>query len=405
MDSTVARVISAAGCRDEEITSVIESAGPERVAGILVDEIVCRADLPPVELGEGVVVQLLFGHGTRTISHLVQAGPAGVTYEPGGAESPHARIEQDLCEAVRAVFGPHGDRAAATRRLELRGSDTPQAYVLPPTAFWVAQRLLATMDDRDEIGLTELASRYGSDKWGIHRYTQHYQHHFAPLRDRPLTVLEIGVGGLSGGTTGYRAPDKGGGSLRMWKRYFPRALVYGIDIADKRALSEQRITVLRADQSNADELHEVVEQTGPLDIVIDDGSHRSEHVLTSFTTLFPHLRDGGLYVIEDLQTSYWPRFGGNSDVFDSPTTSVGFLKSLVDALHYEEILDSGGRAPGAYDRLVKGLHFYHNIGFVEKGLNAEGGGPSWLRHPPRRRGDRGPAGDRSSSQPPSHGPR
>nr|BAJ05903.1 putative sugar O-methyltransferase [Streptomyces sp. SANK 60405] len=384
-ESTIARVISAAGCREEEIASVVDSSGPERVAEILVDEIVCRMDLPPVELDQEIVVQLLFTHGAKSVAHLVKAGSAGATCEPGEAPEPHARIEQDLCEAVRAVFGPSGDRAAATRRLELRGSGTPQAFVQPPTAFWVTQRLLATMDDRDQIGLTELASRHGSDKWGIHHYTRHYQHHFEPLRDRPLTVLEIGVGGLSGGSTGYGAPDKGGGSLRMWKRYFPRALVYGMDVADKQALSEQRITVLRADQSDPAELRRVVEETGPLDIVIDDGSHRSEHVLTSFHTLFPYVRNGGLYVIEDLQTSYWPRFGGNSEVFDSPTTSVGFLKSLVDGLNHEEILDSGGRAPGAHDRHIKGLHFYHNIVFVEKGLNAEGGGPAWLRHPPRRR--------------------
>jgi 8-demethyl-8-alpha-L-rhamnosyltetracenomycin-C 2'-O-methyltransferase len=231
------------------------------------------------------------------------------------------------------------------------------------------------MDARDGVGLAELASRYGSDKWGIHRYAEHYERHFAPLRDRPLTVLEIGVGGM-----GFDDPTKGGASLRMWKRYFPRALIYGVDIVDKRALSDQRITVLRADQSDPAELAGVVETTGPLDIIIDDGSHVNEHVLTSFRTLFPHLRNGGLYVIEDLQTSYWPRFGGTSTSFDSPSTSVGFLKSLVDGLNYEEILESSGRSHKAFDRAIKGLHFYHNIAFVEKGLNADGGGPDWVRY-------------------------
>nr|BAM98963.1 putative sugar O-methyltransferase [Streptosporangium amethystogenes] len=381
----IARVISAAGCRDEEIAAVIDSVGPGRVAGMLVDEIAYRWDRPPVELGEEVVVQLCFRHGASGISYLVRVDPAGVTYEPNDVEKPHVRVEQDLREAVRAVFGPGDGRAAAGRRLELRGLDSPLAFVRPPPAFRVAQRLLATMDDRDGFGLTELAGRYGSDKWGIHRYTQHYQHHFEPLRDRPLTVLEIGVGGLSVSANGYGDPTKGGESLRMWKHYFPRALVYGIDIVDKRALSEQRITILHADQSNPAELDEVVKETGPLDIVIDDGSHRSEHVITSFRTLFPRVRDGGLYVIEDLQTSYWPRFGGNSDVFDGPSTSVGFLKALVDGLHYEEILDSSDRVLGDFDRAIKGLHFYHNIAFVEKGLNAEGGGPTWLRQPSRRR--------------------
>ncbi|MEV7007445.1 class I SAM-dependent methyltransferase [Streptosporangium sp. NPDC051022] len=386
MANDIARVILAAGCRDEEIAAVIESVGPARIAGMLVDEIAYRWERPPVELGEEVVVQLCFGHDAGEISYLVRVGSAGVAYEPGVAEKPHARVEQDLREAVRAVFGPDDGRAAAGRRLELCVSDSPTAFVQPPAAFWVAQRLLATTDDRDRSGLTELASRYGSDKWGIHRYTPHYRHHFEPLRDRPLTILEIGVGGFSLSANGYGDPARGGESLRMWKHYFPRALVYGIDIVDKRALSEQRITILHADQSNPAELDEVIRETGPLDIVIDDGSHRSEHVLTSLRTLFPHLRNGGLYVIEDLQTSYWPRFGGNSDVFDSPSTSVGFLKSLVDGLNHEEILDSSDRVPGDFDRSVRGLHFYHNIVFIEKGLNVEGGGPVWLRYPPDHQG-------------------
>src|SRR5512145_45621 len=74
--------------------------------------------------------------------------------------------------------------------------------------------------------LVRLAQIYGSDKWGGHWYCQHYAHHFAPFRDRSLTLLEIGVGG-------YEDPCAGGQSLRMWRRYFKRGRIYGIDIADK----------------------------------------------------------------------------------------------------------------------------------------------------------------------------
>lgn len=97
--------------------------------------------------------------------------------------------------------------------------------------------------------------------------------------------------------------------------------------------------------------------------------------LTSFRTLFPALRDGGLYALEDLQTSYWPSFGGKANTFDDPTTSVGYLKRLVDGLNHEEI---DGREPQPTDSAISGLHFYHNLAVVEKGSNREGGAPSWI---------------------------
>ncbi|MFI5557891.1 class I SAM-dependent methyltransferase [Amycolatopsis japonica] len=370
----VARLVLVAEGRDEEIASVIDSVGAARVVEILVDEISCRFDWPQVSPAETVVVGFCFKHKAEDVVQVITAGTSGVAPADRTME-PHAQVEQELTEAVRAVFGPPGAPKTSTRRVQLRGSDSKAAFIQPPPAFYVVQRITSTMDARDAVDLNELATRYRADKWGIHFYTQHYQRHFEPLRHRPLTILEIGVGGL-----GLEDPSMGGASLRMWKRYFPRALVYGVDIEDKAPVAEQRIGILRADQSNHSALAKVVDATGPLDVIIDDGSHVNEHVLTSFRTLFPYLRDGGIYVIEDLQTAYWPRFGGTSDAPDDGLTSVGFLKSLIDALNYEEILESGSRQSTPYDGAIRGLHFYHNIVFIEKGLNVEGGGPDWVRY-------------------------
>ncbi|MFI6999211.1 class I SAM-dependent methyltransferase [Nocardia sp. NPDC050175] len=183
-----------------------------------------------------------------------------------------------------------------------------------------------------------------------------------------MTILEIGVGG-------YDDLRRGGESLRMWKRYFPRATIYGLDIIDKTTLSEPRLTVLQGDQSSPADLERVIRATGPLDIIIDDGSHVSAHVITAFNTLFPVLRDGGVYVVEDLQTSYWPHFGGQTSAYDDTSTSMGFLKNMVDGLNFEEI---GGRDPARTDASIKGMHFYHNMAFIEKAENRDGGAPSWL---------------------------
>jgi MycE methyltransferase N-terminal len=368
---TTAELILAAGGRDGDVARVIESAGPGLIARMVIDEIAYRFD-HPTKQGEETTIQVCLKYGKSETEWLLRIDSESIDHEQGHVETPDARIEQNLTEAVRAVFGP--GEANATRTVDLRGSDTLEAFKQPPAWFGVTQRVLATMDSRDATNLTELAGRYGSDKWGIHSYTAHYERHFHPLRTRPLTLLEIGVGGL-----GFDDPAAGGASLRMWKHYFPRAEIFGIDVVDKRMLSQQRLTVLQADQSNPDDLARVIEATGPLDIVVDDGSHRSEDVLTSFHTLFPHLNDGGLYVVEDLQTAYWPRFGGTSEDLDDPTTSTGFLKTLVDGLNHAEILQDK-RRPTDYDLSVRAIHFYHNIVFIEKGRNAEPGGPDWVRY-------------------------
>jgi len=140
--------------------------------------------------------------------------------------------------------------------------------------------------------------------------------------------------------------------------------------------------VLKGDQSDPAFLAELAAETGPLDIVVDDGSHCSSDIITSFKHLFPHVRMGGLYVIEDMQTSYWPSFGGTSDELTNPGTSVGFAKELIDGLNHEELIPPEARPGQATDRSIFALHFYHNLLVIEKTMNAEGTLPSWI---PRKR--------------------
>jgi len=216
--------------------------------------------------------------------------------------------------------------------------------------------------------LVRLARYFGTDKEGAHYYARHYQQHFAARRHLPLRILEIGVGGLED----LRA---GGESLRMWKAYFRRARIVGIDIYDKTCHDEPRITTVLGSQVDEALLRRVHAEHGPFDIIIDDGSHFVEHVLTTFRIMFPLLADDGIYVVEDTQTSYWPEargipFGGATDLAD-PRTSMNFLKSLVDGLNYEEFL-SRDYAPSYYDQHIIALHFYHNLVFVYKGVNHEG---------------------------------
>jgi hypothetical protein len=210
--------------------------------------------------------------------------------------------------------------------------------------------------------LEDLARKYGSDKQGSHSYAQHYGSHFAPRRSDPITLLEIGVGG-------YSDRVAGGGSLRMWKEYFPSGRIVGIDYYDKRGLSDERVVVLQGDQSDRRFLHDVGSRFGPFDFVIDDGSHICQHVITSFDVLFEYLKDDGMYVIEDLQTSYWGKLGGSRRPNRAGTTMT-LLKRLADGLNYAEF-DIPRYRPTRFDRSIVALTFYHNIVFIQKGPNVE----------------------------------
>ncbi|HUL44372.1 MAG TPA: class I SAM-dependent methyltransferase [Bacteroidota bacterium] len=209
--------------------------------------------------------------------------------------------------------------------------------------------------------LRALASVYSTDKWNVHWYAQYYQRHFQPLRRRRLKLLEIGIGG-------WDNPLRGGGSLRMWRTFFFRSRIYGIDIEDKSPHNERRIRTFRGSQVDEAFLEKVLGEIGEPDIIIDDGSHMNEHVIRSFEFLFPRLREPGIYVIEDTQTAYWPAFGGSSSNLNDRSTSMGYFKKFIDGINYTEF-DSPGYTPSYYDQHITSIHFYHNVIFIYKGKN------------------------------------
>ena len=100
-------------------------------------------------------------------------------------------------------------------------------------------------------------------------------------------MFEIGIGG-------YAREGKGGNSLRMWKHFFPRADIIGLDIQDKSFVDEHRIQTYRGSQTDEALLTTIMETAGNVRVIIDDGSHRPEHIRETFRILFPLLRKGGV---------------------------------------------------------------------------------------------------------------
>jgi hypothetical protein len=230
------------------------------------------------------------------------------------------------------------------------------------TRFRGLQRVAASVMLGSNLDLLAIAN--ASDKNIDHRYTQHYRKFLSPVRRRRINLLEIGVGG-------YGDPRSGGASLRMWRSYFPKGRIYGIDIDDKSFHDERRIKTFQGSQADTDFLRTVVETIGPIDIIIDDGSHQCEHAIISFECLFPLMSERGVYAIEDVQTSYWETFGGNDQDPDRPDTIVGYFKRLIHGLNYEE-RPSFTCEPSFFDKNILGISFYHNLIIIEKGPNTEG---------------------------------
>jgi demethylmacrocin O-methyltransferase len=137
--------------------------------------------------------------------------------------------------------------------------------------------------------LTKLAIKYKTDKWGKHNYTPIYYSMFRnnAKRRKVKKVLEIGVGE--------------GAGVRMFRDFFPNATIYGAELCDDRLFREDRIEVIKCDQSKREDLLKLFLTTGlDLDLVIDDGSHKPEDQVFTCLSTTKHLKRGCIYVIEDV---------------------------------------------------------------------------------------------------------
>ncbi|MCV7352026.1 hypothetical protein [Mycobacterium parmense] len=134
----------------------------------------------------------------------------------------------------------------------------------------------------------------GTSMGEAHGYTPVYERWLEPMRNDTLRLLEIGV----------CDPRMPGASLKGWYEYFPKATIFGYDIKDAHRFDNDRITTFVGDQSDRADLARLVENFGgEFDIIIDDGSHNAMHQQVSLAFLFPYLKPGGQYIIEDLHVA------------------------------------------------------------------------------------------------------
>jgi cephalosporin hydroxylase len=189
----------------------------------------------------------------------------------------------------------------------------------------------------------------------IHKWKHYfpaYESHFSRYVNRPLLFIEIGCG--------Y------GGSLQMWKKYFgPHAKIVGIDInPEAKAFEEDQIDIRIGDQNDPEFLKSIVAEFGSPDVVLDDASHFMGHTITSFKTLYPLLDTNGIYLVEDLHTSYWPEWGGG---LNKSGTFIEMCKKLIDELNADHAKSQIN--PTAFTASILSMHFYDSMVVFQKGRN------------------------------------
>lgn len=231
---------------------------------------------------------------------------------------------------------------------------------LRPPASCVEECIRAT----GSKSLLSLAHEYKPSKFfpylhtGYHRF---YDKFLEPLRHKRVKFLEIGV-------------DNGNGSL-LWEEYFTDAEFHGIEYSrDRLEETSTRVRKFHIHYGSQDDENFLRsfkrESGGNFDIIIDDGGHHFEQQVNSYKYLFRDcLKPGGIYIIEDIETSYWngavayerEHHGG---VNVSETTVMKF-KQMVDVIN-RKFHDNKFSVFGIDDYWIKGISFYQNMIVLEK---------------------------------------
>jgi len=186
-------------------------------------------------------------------------------------------------------------------------------------------------------------------KW--HHYFEIYHRHFAPFRRRSPVVVEIGVAH--------------GGSLQMWQDYFGTgAHVVGIDLDPRcRRFEDENTTILIGDQADRGFLAEVRNRVPRIDILIDDGGHMMQQQVATFEELYPHIQPHGIYLCEDMHTSFLARWGGGHR---REGTFLEYSKALIDRLYAWYSEDPAHFSVDSVTQSTFALHFYDSVLVIEK---------------------------------------
>jgi len=186
------------------------------------------------------------------------------------------------------------------------------------------------------------------DKW--QHYFEIYDRHFSRYRGTDVHIVEFGV--------------SQGGSIKMWKDYFgPNCKIYGVDINPNCAqFEEENVKVFIGDQEDREFLSFLSTEIPRIDILIDDGGHMMNQQINTFEELFYKIESDGVYLCEDMHTSYWDDFGGG---YRKAGSFIEYSKNFIDyinAWHFK----NNPSGVNEFTRSVHSLHYYDSVLVIEK---------------------------------------
>ncbi len=186
-------------------------------------------------------------------------------------------------------------------------------------------------------------------KWD--HYLDIYERHLQRFRGQEVHIVEFGV--------------FHGGSLQMWKEFFgERAHIYGVDREGAcKTLEEDRVRIFTGDQGDRSFLRSLKESIPRIDGLIDDGGHSMDQQIGTFEELFAHMSDDGVYICEDLHTSYWEKFGGG---LCKSGTFIEYAKRLIDQLNAWHTRDPENFDVDDFTLSTHSMHFYDSMLVVER---------------------------------------
>lgn len=146
-----------------------------------------------------------------------------------------------------------------------------------------------------------------------------YTNLLTPYIGKDMTLVELGV--------------SHGGSLQLWREFLgDKVKIFGLDVAEHCLYKEPQIECMLVDQSKPEDLAKI-SSIGPIDLFIDDGSHYSDNQIDTFEVVFPQIKSGGVYVCEDVHTSYRELYNMG---YKHPGSFIEYCKNIIDSMYHTE---------------------------------------------------------------------
>lgn len=205
------------------------------------------------------------------------------------------------------------------------------------------------MKSLDQLGVQHRTDKASSH----HNYLNAYEEYLWKYKEREIVLVDA-VGG-------YEYKDRGGESLRMWAEYFPQAKIVGIDLYEKELIMPPNVHLFKCSQNNATGMQKIFDITGAPTVFIDDFSHFNKETIETFQIVFPMLKQGGVYIVEDIEGSWYPEhgFGGTTDYNDMNfPSSVNYFRKLTNGMNAKYIANYPG---DDISTTILTIHFYRNF--------------------------------------------